>query len=320
MSNSNYQQEDHLSLEDRILRMAATDATDLPDFPDDKSDLPSDFEYHPEDYEQDEEEIVEEISESELLKYLEHQESGLSVAQRLFYHELNTTEYQRNSGSWDLNCLTPEAVEELYSKGWTELEGQLDLDTLKGAHEESVQLLEQGQFIPARSFSENDPYRDTAARDDSILWFDPENQADYEKGIVDIPPHFQKIIEFIQGPLMHDIKNMVRLNGRTEYQLAYFHPEGARYERHRDALPTDDPQDTNQRRITIVFYLNPGWVKDHGGEVKIFSRPDDHGLPEGAERIVKPLLGRILLLLSGAVDHEIMPCKHSRYALTAWLR
>lgn len=150
--------------------------------------------------------------------------------------------------------------------------------------------------------------------------FDPENQADHQKGIVDTPPHFQKILEFIQGPLMHDIRQMVRLNGRTEYQLAYFHPEGAKYERHRDALPTDDPADTHQRRITVVFYLNPGWIADHGGEVKIYSRPDDHGLPEGAERIVKPLLGRILLLMSGAVDHEIMPCHHPRYALTAWMR
>lgn len=131
MSSSNNQQEQHVSLEDRILRMAATDASDLPDFPDDKSDLPSDFEYNPEDYE-DQEEIVEEISENELLKYLEQQESALSVAQRLFYHELNTTDYQRKSDSWNLNCLTPAAVEELYSRGWTELEGQLDLDILRG--------------------------------------------------------------------------------------------------------------------------------------------------------------------------------------------
>lgn len=150
--------------------------------------------------------------------------------------------------------------------------------------------------------------------------FDPENVADQGHGIVDTPPHFEKILEFLQGPFMSDIKNMMRLNGRTEYQLAYFHPDGARYERHRDALPTDDPQDTNQRRITVVLYLNPGWVTSHGGEVKIFSRPDDHGFPEGAERIVKPLLGRILVLLSGVVDHEILPCHKSRYALTAWMR
>lgn len=150
--------------------------------------------------------------------------------------------------------------------------------------------------------------------------FDPENAADQEHGIVDTPPYFEKILEFLQGPFMSDIKNMMRLNGRTEYQLAYFHPNGARYERHRDALPTDDPQDTHQRRISVVFYLNPGWVTSHGGEVKIFSRPDDHGFPEGAERIVKPLLGRILVFLSGVVDHEILPCHKSRYALTAWMR
>lgn len=122
----------HLSLEERILRMAATDNSDLPDFPDDKSDLPSDFEYNPEDYEDQEEEIVEEISENELLKYLDQQEHALSVVQRLFYHELNTTESQKHSDSWDLTCLTPKTVEELYSKGWTEIENIIDLKILKG--------------------------------------------------------------------------------------------------------------------------------------------------------------------------------------------
>lgn len=119
------------SLEERILRMAATDASDLPDFPDDKSDLPSDFEYNPEDYEE-EEEIVEEISENELLKYLDQQESALTVAQRLFYHEVNTTASRRKSDTWDLHCLSPKAVTELYGNGWTELEGIIDLDVLKG--------------------------------------------------------------------------------------------------------------------------------------------------------------------------------------------
>jgi hypothetical protein len=125
-SNQNQQ-----SLEDRILRMAATDASDLPDFPDDKSDLPSDFEYNPDDYE-DMEEVVEEISENDMLKYLDQQESALTVAQRLFYQELNTTESQSHSDLWDLHCLTPKAIEELYGIGWTELEGLVDLETLRG--------------------------------------------------------------------------------------------------------------------------------------------------------------------------------------------
>ncbi|GAA5805460.1 hypothetical protein HPULCUR_010976 [Helicostylum pulchrum] len=79
------------SIEDRILRWAATDTSDLPDFPDDKSDLPSDFEYNPEDYEDDEEEIVEEISENELLKYLGPSETLLMTDEQQPL-ELNTTD------------------------------------------------------------------------------------------------------------------------------------------------------------------------------------------------------------------------------------
>lgn len=129
-----------------------------------------------------------------------------------------------------------------------------------------------------------------------------------------------KVLEFIAGPLYHDIAKMIRLQGRTEYQLAYYHPNGAHYERHRDAFPTDNLADVDQRRVTVVFYLNPGWVTGDGGEVNLFSGTDGHGLPEGADRIVRPQLGRILLMLSGVVDHEILPTRKEQYRLTAWLR
>lgn len=98
-----------LSLEERLLRMAASDNHNLPDFSDDYE-------------EEGEEEIIEEISETELLKYLDQQESPLSVVQRLFYQ--NTL--------CDLECLSPTAMEELYSRGWTEIEGMIDTDILKG--------------------------------------------------------------------------------------------------------------------------------------------------------------------------------------------
>lgn len=149
---------------------------------------------------------------------------------------------------------------------------------------------------------------------------DPNNENGAVRRTVDTPPYTNSILEFISGPLYHDISKMIRLQGRTEYQLAYYHPNGARYERHRDAFPTDDPSDVDQRRVTAVLYLNPGWVGGDGGEVKIFSRTDDHGLPEGADRIVKPQLGKILLFLSGVVDHEVLACRKPRYALTAWMR
>jgi hypothetical protein len=41
---------------------------------------------------------------------------------------------------------------------------------LIGAHQEAESLLEQNKFIPARDLSKDDPFRDTAARDDAIVW------------------------------------------------------------------------------------------------------------------------------------------------------
>ncbi|CAO3644108.1 unnamed protein product [Cunninghamella echinulata] len=83
----------------RILRVAATNNDNLPDFPDDKNGIPLDYE------EEEEIEEVEEITENDLLKYLDQQENPLSIAQRLFYHEVNTLSAQKHEHDWKLKCL-----------------------------------------------------------------------------------------------------------------------------------------------------------------------------------------------------------------------
>lgn len=114
---------------------------------------------------------------------------------------------------------------------------------------------------------------------------------------------------------------MIRLQGRTEYQLAVYNPNmGARYERHRDAFPTDDPEDTHQRRVTAILYLNPGWTPGHGGELKIYGHSNGNGMTDAADRTVDPLLGRMVIFLSGVVDHAVLPANQQRFALTAWMR
>lgn len=113
---------------------------------------------------------------------------------------------------------------------------------------------------------------------------------------------------------------MIRLRGKTEYQLAYYHPENARYEKHRDAFPTDDPEDTHQRRVTAILYFNPGWMHGDGGELKIFGRNGSNGVTDAADRTVPPMMGRLVIFLSGVVNHAVLPTKNGRFALTAWMR
>ena len=119
------------ALESRILKAAATtNAVKLPEFPDNKSDLPSDYEYDPN--EEEEVEEVEEIDENDLLKYLDEQENPLYIAQRLFYKEVNSTKSQASCPTWKLECLPCKAIEDLYGHGWATVDGLIDLNTLKG--------------------------------------------------------------------------------------------------------------------------------------------------------------------------------------------
>lgn len=134
-----------------------------------------------------------------------------------------------------------------------------------------------------------------------------------------LSPNMQKVMEFFKR-MQRDLAQMIRLNGRSEYQLAYYHPQNARYERHRDAFPTDDPDDTQQRRVTAILYMNPGWTSADGGELKIFGRAESNGIVDAADRTIQPLLGRIVLFLSGVVDHAVLPAKRERFAITSWMR
>ena len=121
------------TLESRILKVASSNTTELPDFPDDKSDLPSDYEYDADQLEE-EEEIVEEVSENELLKYLDNQENPLHIAQRLFYKEINTVASQASCPNWQLEKLSCRVLEDLYAHGWATVDGLIDLPTLKGMY------------------------------------------------------------------------------------------------------------------------------------------------------------------------------------------
>ncbi|KAI9330505.1 hypothetical protein DFJ73DRAFT_858752 [Zopfochytrium polystomum] len=113
--------------------------------------------------------------------------------------------------------------------------------------------------------------------------------------------------------LQEDLSQFISLAGETELQLAVYKGDGGRYERHRDAFPTDDPNDQEQRRVTAVLYLTDHHAKGSGGDIKLFR-------PLGSQSVVETRQGRLLLFLSGVVDHEVLPVSADRAAISAWMR
>lgn len=93
---------------------------------------------------------------------------------------------------------------------------------------------------------------------------------------------------------------------RFGLQLATYPGDGAGYVRHRDAFPG-----SINRKITAIWYLNPGWRPAHGGALRLF-------VP--GEPLIEPRLDRLLVFFSEEIEHAVEPAWAPRWAMTAWMR
>ena len=90
------------------------------------------------------------------------------------------------------------------------------------------------------------------------------------------------------------------------------YPPGAGYARHRDVFRDRFCED-RARVVSCILYLNLAWRVDDGGALRIHvdgASPRDV-LPEG---------GTLVAFLSDRFEHEVLPARRPRLALTGWFR
>ena len=78
------------------------------------------------------------------------------------------------------------------------------------------------------------------------------------------------------------------------------------------ALHRDNPQGKNGRIISTVYYLHEEWQEGWGGELRLQDKNDQW-------HIIAPKTNRIAIFQSDLL-HEVLPAKHQRLSITAWLR
>jgi SM-20-related protein len=160
--------------------------------------------------------------------------------------------------------------------------------------------LENGEAHPA-GIGQGPGYRvESDTRDDRIAWLDPARATPAQA---------------IYWNAMDALR--LRLNqtcflGLKDHECHFAHyPPGSRYRRHLDVFLR-----SSRRRVSAVFYLNPDWTPEQGGQLRLYL-PTDHG-----ETTVDiwPEAGTLVLFDSRTLEHEVLPATRPRYSLTGWLR
>lgn len=96
--------------------------------------------------------------------------------------------------------------------------------------------------------------------------------------------------------------------GLQDFETHYtVYPPGTRYERH-----VDRHQSGSSRRVSFVFYLNPGWSSEHGGELVVYQH-------SGISHRIEPVFSRLAVFLS-ELEHEVLVTRHDRVSITGWMR
>ena len=156
--------------------------------------------------------------------------------------------------------------------------------------------LARGEFAPARIGAARAVQRREEIRGDCTCWL-PEPLFPAETALM-------STLEQLRLAL-----NRHATLGLFDLELHYArYAPGAGYARH-----VDQPQGRDQRRVSVVLYLNSEWDVAHGGSLRIF----DGAV---ARRDVEPIGGRMVCFLTAGLEHEVLPSSRARLSVTGWFR
>ena len=93
-----------------------------------------------------------------------------------------------------------------------------------------------------------------------------------------------------------------------ESHIAHY-STGDFYKKHLDAFRGEA-----NRILSTVYYLNPDWLPENGGELAIFDEQDQ------LLQMVAPVANRLVIFLSEEFPHEVRPARADRYSIAGWFR
>ena len=160
----------------------------------------------------------------------------------------------------------------------------------------------RGEFREAGIGRRADHQHDRRVRRDRTLWLDGATLAQCR-----LLEAFEQLRLAVNRQLFLGLFDL-------EAHFAVYDP-GAFYKRHLDAFNRAGQQSSN-RVLSAVLYLNDRWQSDQGGRLRLWSQPD--AMAVAAE--VEPVGGTLVCFLSDRIPHEVLEAHRQRVSIAGWFR
>lgn len=200
---------------------------------------------------------------------------------------------------WD-ETAQEQAAEAIASQGYAVLPDFLPEMMVVGLRQELLGMQEAGLMRPAGIGRGAAAGLNSAIRGDRICWLEP----GFEWG-----GGYLEVMDGVRQAL-----NRQLFLGLAEYEGHYAsYAPGGFYRRH-----VDRHRDLSARTISSVFYLNPSWSADDGGELLVYAA----GSLPGAEPALRqaPCAGTLILFRSADIPHEVLAAHCERHSIAGWFR
>jgi SM-20-related protein len=119
-------------------------------------------------------------------------------------------------------------------------------------------------------------------------------------------------IEIELNRLSNSIKEILNRElyaGLDEFEGHFaIYPTRSFYKKHIDAFKDDD-----RRMITLIIYLNDGWLPEHGGQLRVY------GVDGGYDDYL-PEAGNVVMFKSRDFPHEVLASTRERLTFTGWFK
>ena len=131
---------------------------------------------------------------------------------------------------------------------------------------------------------------------DKIYWLDKKHNNPFENEFL------QRVEDFIA------YLNETCYAGINACEFHYaVYEKGSFYKRHKDQFKSN-----NNRKYSLVTYLNDNWVEADGGQLQVYGNSNMQQIQPNAQTAV--------LFKSDETEHEVLIANQSRMSITGWLK